>query len=64
MYFLESLQGCFEYFFPCCCKKKMVYISFEFASDSDSESSSGKSANEEDTLITIDPVEELSDSDI
>lgn len=60
MYILEFLYGWFEFCFPCC-KPKVVYISFEVASDSDAESSSGSEGN---PLVTIDPIEELSDSDI
>lgn len=59
----ESFYGCLEFCFPCCFKPKMVYLSFDI--DTEFDTSSGSDAGEDDTLIVaIDPIEELSDSDI
>lgn len=43
----------------------MVYVSFDMDTEFDTESSSGSDAGEDDTLlVAIDPIEELSDSEI
>ena len=42
----------------------MVYLSFEIDTDFETDSSSGSDAGEDDALITIDSIEELSDSEI
>lgn len=64
MSLIESFYGCLEICFPCCCRPKMVYLTFDMDTDFDSDTSSGSDAGENDGLITIDPIEELSDSDI